>query len=181
MACRNLFAWATLALIGLAVPSMAQQPTAAQQNAIKQSCRSDFQAHCSGVSPGGSAALSCLQQNASVVSAPCQKALAAVSGGGTSSAQTPATTAPATGTTAPATGGAAAPQGSATPATPATPPPPPLSPRQEIFIVRQACGGDFQRYCQGVPLGGGRAIGCLASHRATLSQRCRGALASAHQ
>lgn len=173
MKCGKLFAWTVLAAIGVAGGAAAQQPTAAQQNAIKQSCRSDFQAHCSGVSPGGSAALSCLQQNASVVSAPCQKALAAVSGGGSSAAQRP------TATTPPATGGATT--ATPAPATHATPAPPPLSPRQEIFIVRQACGGDFQRYCQGVPLGGGRAIGCLSAHRSALSPRCQGALASARQ
>jgi hypothetical protein len=32
---------------------LGQQPTAAQQNAIRQSCRGDFQANCSGVSPAG--------------------------------------------------------------------------------------------------------------------------------
>ena len=37
------------------------QPTPAQQNAIRQNCRSDFMAHCSGVTPGGAEALACLQ------------------------------------------------------------------------------------------------------------------------
>lgn len=42
---------------------VAAQPTAAQQSAIRSACRGDFQANCAGVSPGGQAALACLQQN----------------------------------------------------------------------------------------------------------------------
>ena len=65
-------------LIACASGIAAAQPTAAQQNAIRQSCRSDFMSHCSGVTPGGSEALACLQQNAAQLSGACQKALAAV-------------------------------------------------------------------------------------------------------
>jgi hypothetical protein len=44
-----------LCMAGLfAGAAAAQQPTAAQQSAIKSACRSDFMAQCSGVSPGGS-------------------------------------------------------------------------------------------------------------------------------
>jgi hypothetical protein len=162
-----------LAVIAWAGSVLAQQPTAAQQNAIKQNCRADFQAHCAGVAPGGSAALSCLQQNASAVSAPCQQALSALGGG--SSAQAPAPG------TAPGTGGTpATPPGNA-PSPQSAPPPPPLSPRQQAYILRQACAVDFQRYCRGVPFGGGRAIGCLMSHDSDLSPRCQGALASARR
>lgn len=157
-----------LLLAGLAIPLAAQQPTTAQQNAIRQNCRADFQAKCPGVSPGGSAALSCLQQNATSVSAPCQKALAAIGGGsGKSSTQPPASS------TAPSTGSSTS--GSATSAMP------PLSPRQQLYIVRQACGMDFQTNCHGVPLGGGRAIACLQSHADTLSPKCQQALSSARQ
>src|SRR5512147_1580577 len=62
----------------IAAPAHAQQPTQAQQSAIRDACRSDFMANCSGVQPGGSAALACLQQNAAKASPACQQALAAV-------------------------------------------------------------------------------------------------------
>ena len=39
------------------------QITTAQQSAIRGSCRSDFMSHCSGVTPGGKDALTCLQKN----------------------------------------------------------------------------------------------------------------------
>ncbi|HSS70341.1 MAG TPA: hypothetical protein VLQ46_06765, partial [Casimicrobiaceae bacterium] len=58
----------------------AQQPTQAQANAIRQACRNDYMAHCSGVPTGGAAALDCLKQNAAQTSPQCQKALRAVSG-----------------------------------------------------------------------------------------------------
>lgn len=137
----------------------AQQPTQAQTNAIHQSCRSDYQAHCASVPTGGSAALQCLQQNLSSLSASCQTAVSAVGGGN------PAPTA-----SAPAT-----PQGGMPP----SPPPRPMTMRQEAALMRNACGGDFRAYCSGVRLGGGRAAACLADHRETLSPTCQNALSAA--
>ena len=67
-------------LLAAASSAAAQQPSQAQANAIRQACRSDYQSHCAGVPTGGSAALSCLQQNATSLSQPCQQALAAVGG-----------------------------------------------------------------------------------------------------
>jgi hypothetical protein len=156
LAKRGLMVRAGLVLAALTGPLAAQQPTSAQQNAIRQNCRSDFQAHCSGVPTGGSAAFKCLQQNAASVSAPCQQALSAV--GGSGSAHPAQSTAPGE-----------------------SPPASPLSRRQKAYILRQACGMDFQQTCHGVPLGGGHAIECLASHRETLSPGCQRALASARQ
>ena len=67
------------AVILVAAPlAHAQQPTSAQANAIRQSCRADFQANCAGVPTGGQAALACLQQNAAKASPACQQALRAV-------------------------------------------------------------------------------------------------------
>ncbi|WP_431310639.1 hypothetical protein, partial [Labrys miyagiensis] len=66
-------------------------PTTAQRNAIKAACRSDFMAQCSGVTPGGTAALSCLQQHNASLSASCQQAVAAISGGAPASAAAPST------------------------------------------------------------------------------------------
>ena len=78
----SLFASAALAAVALAGVASAQRPSQEQINAIRQSCRADYQAHCAGVPTGGQAALQCLQQNASTVSPPCQQALAAIGGGG---------------------------------------------------------------------------------------------------
>jgi hypothetical protein len=65
-------------LLALAFASaQAQQPSAAQTDAIRQSCRSDFMADCKGVQPGGADALHCLQRNAAALSPPCKAAVAA--------------------------------------------------------------------------------------------------------
>ena len=48
--------------------ALAQQPTQAQANAIRQSCRADYQAHCSNAPTGGTAALQCLKDNAASLS-----------------------------------------------------------------------------------------------------------------
>jgi hypothetical protein len=154
--------------IGLfASNAVAQQPTPAQQSAIKSACRSDFMAQCSGVTPGGKAALSCLQQHNSYLSAGCQQAIGAL--GGAKSAPAASGTAPAA-TTAPA---AAAPAAAA----PATGAPaaaaPTFTPRQEMAIARQECGPDFRALCRSVALGGGRAIACLRKNMARLSPGCQ--------
>jgi hypothetical protein len=39
--------------------------------------------------------------------------------------------------------------------------------------VRAACGGDAQKFCAGVPLGGGRMVACLKEHKDQLSDQCR--------
>ena len=51
--------------------------------------------------------------------------------------------------------------------------------RQEATLMRNACGADFRAYCSGVRLGGGRAVGCLADHRESLSPGCQNALSAA--
>ncbi|MFO1414446.1 MAG: hypothetical protein U1F10_11210 [Burkholderiales bacterium] len=68
-------------LSALVAAPLAAQPTAAQQSAIRASCRADFQANCAGVSPGGEAALACLQQNLPRLSAGCKQAVGAAAGG----------------------------------------------------------------------------------------------------
>ena len=153
-----------LVVIGAA---SAQQPTQAQIGAIRQACRADYQAYCSSVPTGGSAALACLRQNAQTLSAPCQRAVAAV-GGATPSAE----------------GGRTAPAATAAPAAPAVralPPAPPMSPRQEAMVLRRSCRSDYQAYCGDVPPGGGRIIECLRANAAGLSRQCRSAIASAGQ
>ncbi len=78
----SFFVSAALAATALAGVASAQQPSQAQLNAIRQSCRADYQAHCATVPTGGQAALQCLQQNAASLSPPCQQSLAAIGGGG---------------------------------------------------------------------------------------------------
>jgi len=146
------------------INAYAQSPTQAQQNAIRQSCRSDYQTHCSSVPTGGSAALQCLKDNIASLSPACQTAIAATQGG-------------------------AAPQGGAASSAPAAPSvaaasqprtrPPAMPPREEIALMRSACAGDFRMYCRGVRLGGGRALACLADHSENLSPPCRNAMAEA--
>jgi hypothetical protein len=147
---------ASPAAASAAAPAKAA-PTTAQRNAVKAACRSDFMAQCSGVTPGGTAALSCLQQHSASLSAGCQQAVAAIGG----SAPAP---------------GASAPAAAVTPA-PAIPMRA-FTPREEIFIVRQSCGPDFRSYCGVVPLGGGRGIACLRRNAARLSPACQQVLTS---
>jgi Cysteine rich repeat len=157
-------------LAACAGTSFAQQPTQAQVNAIRQACRSDYQTYCASVPTGGSAALACLKENAQSLSAPCQQAVGAVGGAApTPQRQAPAAAAP----------GAPAPTATA-PAAPAyRSPPPSMSPRQEVYLLRRACGPDYRAFCSGVPVGGGRVIECLRANGPSLSRQCRSALGSA--
>jgi hypothetical protein len=147
-----------------AASTTAKKPTNAQAAAIRSACRSDYQKVCAGVPTGGSAALKCLEQNKSKVSAPCQQAIGAAGGdAATAAAGGAATAAPAT--AAPAGAPAAAPA----PALVL----PPLRPREEIFVLRSTCGGDVRSLCGGVQPGGGRIVQCLATKAASLSPACK--------
>jgi hypothetical protein len=137
-----------------------KQPDSAQINAIRSACRSDYPKVCAGVPTGGAPALQCLEQNQAKLSAGCQKAVAAAAGGAT----------------APAAGGKPA-----AAAAPVAPPPPvlvlrPLLPREQLFVLRSACGADVRALCGGVVPGGGRIIQCLAVQSASLSPACRSVL-----
>jgi hypothetical protein len=78
-------------LILTLAPTAAQQPTQAQRDAVRASCRSDFMANCASVQPGGKQALECLLRNESKLSAPCRSAVSAIA----TPASSPAATAPA--------------------------------------------------------------------------------------
>ena len=142
-----------LLLPGFVTPAAAQRPTQEQQNAIRQSCRADYQAVCASVPTGGTAALACLQQNTAQLSAPCRSAVAAVGSPG----NTPGTQA----------------------APPAASRAPQMAPREEMATLRESCGMDYRRFCRGVRPGGGRAIGCLKDNAESLSSGCRNALSAA--
>jgi hypothetical protein len=71
--------WVAGCLIALTLtPALAQQPTQAQRDAVRASCRSDFMANCASVQPGGKEALECLLRNDSKLSAPCRSAVNAI-------------------------------------------------------------------------------------------------------
>src|SRR5580704_11240989 len=72
--------WAPMAVIlfAAATPAHSQAPTDAQRSAIRSQCRSDYEAHCASIPPGGRASLQCLQQNMSSLSPGCQTAVRAV-------------------------------------------------------------------------------------------------------
>ena len=156
---RSVF-WLAVAVAPLALcigtTDLRAAPTKAQQDAIRSSCQSDYRSYCASVPTGGSAALQCLQKNVASLSPACQQAVNAASGGAT-------TTAPATTTTAP-------PAASSAPAAQSTVV---LKPREEIALMRQACGADYRAYCDGVRIVGGGALSCLVSHASSLSPTCK--------
>jgi hypothetical protein len=137
------------------------KPSSAQISAIRSACRSDYPKVCAGVPTGGAPALECLEKNKARVSASCQKAVAAATGGGAAPA------AGAAADTAAASPAAAAP--AAAPALVLRP----MRPREELFVLRSACGGDVRSLCGGVQPGGGRIVQCLATQAASLSPACK--------
>jgi hypothetical protein len=146
-----------------ATSTAAKQPSGAQVSAIQSACRKDYPKVCAGVPTGGAPALQCLEKNKSKVSAACAKAVTAGSGGAS-----------------PATAGA--PAAASPAAAPAAAAPTvlvlrPLRPREELFVLRSACGGDVRLLCGGVAPGGGRIVQCLAARAASLSPACKDVLA----
>lgn len=146
-----------------AADAAAKKPSSAQVAAIRSACRSDYQKVCAGVPTGGAPALQCLEKNKSKVSPACEQAVNAASGGGA----------------AQAAGGAAATAATGSPgAAPAAAPAPvlvlrPMRPREELFVLRSACGGDVRALCGSVAPGGGRIVQCLATKAASLSPACK--------
>jgi Cysteine rich repeat len=141
-----------------AATTSAKKPTDAQISAIRSACRGDYPKVCAGVPTGGAPALECLEKNKARVSAGCSKALAAAG--------------------APAAGGSAVPAagGAAPAAAPVVIVLRPMLPREELFVMRSACGGDFRTLCAGVAPGGGRIMRCVANRAADLSPACRDVL-----
>lgn len=47
---------------------------------------------------------------------------------------------------------------------------------QDKSAARKACAGDYQKYCAGVAIGGGRIKKCLTEHLNELTPDCRSAV-----
>jgi hypothetical protein len=182
-----------LLLISATGRALAQQPSPDQVNAVRQSCRADFMANCSGVQPGGRDAMECLKRNADKLSQACRAAVSAI-GPALAPATAPAVAQPAPATppkpvTRPA---AKANMPASPPATQAVAPPMPpavaapavaplyprpfMLPRKRLAIVA-ICGVDARTLCAGVDPGGGRIISCLAENASRLTPECYDALA----
>jgi hypothetical protein len=157
-----------------ATTAQAQGPSEVQRAAIKSECRSDYEAHCSSIAPGGAASLECLQKNMSNLSAACASAVRAV-GSPTESKAEPkaepsAEPAPATATTKPS---------EPAPAVTAKPAPGKRPSSAQIAAVRSACRPDYQKVCADVPTGGSAALQCLAKNEAKLTASCKSAVVAA--
>jgi len=164
--------WAALVTVtfAAAVPAFSQPPTDAQRSAIRSECRSDYEAHCAGIPPGGAAALQCLQKNMSTLSPSCQAAVRAVE----PPAAPKAETAPAAAPAKPATAAPAeAPKAAA--GTPAAKKPSDA----QVAAIRSACRSDYPKVCAGVPTGGSAALNCLEKNKSKVSASCQQAVNAA--
>jgi hypothetical protein len=181
-------------LVGLtfdiAAPAFSQAPTDAQRSAIRSQCRSDYQAHCASVPPGGMEALQCLQKNMSGLSAGCQTAVRAVEpppepkAESAPAAAPKAEPAPAAAAAKPATETAAPAPATAT----AAPKPAPEKPatgtaakkpgNAQVTAIESSCRSDYPKVCAGVPTGGAEALQCLEKNKSKLSSGCQQAVSA---
>jgi len=170
------------ATVVIASPAFSQGPTDAQRAAIKSQCRSDYIAHCSSITPGGAAALQCLQKNMASLSGGCQSAVRAVEASVEKSEPKAETTPDAKPEAAPAAAAAPAAKSTATTTTAAKPaasamPSKPSDAR--IAAIRSSCRSDYPKVCAGVPTGGAPALQCLEKNKSKLSAGCAQAVAAA--
>ncbi|MDB5635530.1 MAG: hypothetical protein JWP51_438, partial [Bradyrhizobium sp.] len=176
---------ASIATIGLAVgtPAFSQAPTDAQRSAIRSECRSDYEAHCASIPPGGEASLQCLQKNMSSLSSGCQSAVRAVEPPAAPKAETAPATAPAkpAAETAPAAAPAKPAAETAAPAAPkaAASAPTKKPSSAQVAAIRSACRSDYQKVCAGVPTGGAPAMQCLEKNKSKVSASCEKAVSAA--
>src|ERR1700722_2629747 len=182
--------WMLMVTVGItiATPAYSQAPTDAQGRPIRAECRSDYEAHCASVPPGGMASLQCLQKNMSSLSSSCQSAVRAVGTPSEVKAAPPTPPAktesepavppkeesaaaparPAAEGAAPATAKAANPKS----ATAANSKPS----KANIAAIRSACRSDYSRVCAGVPTGGAPALQCLEKNKSRVSAACQKAV-----
>ncbi|MBR0991520.1 hypothetical protein JQ580_12435 [Bradyrhizobium japonicum] len=179
-----------------ATGAFAQAPTDAQKSAIRSACRSDFMAHCSSVTPGGTEAFQCLQKNMSSLSSGCQTAVRAIAppaAAKTEAAPAAAKTEAAPKEAAPKTAAPkaepapapAAPKVESAPAAKpaAAPAPKAAAPKQpssaQLAAIKSACRGDYPKVCASVPPGGAPALECLEKNKAKVSPACGSAVSAA--
>ena len=199
-----LFASMATVMIALATPASSQAPTDAQRSALRSNCRSDYQAHCAGVPPGGAEALQCLQKNVASLSSACQTAVRAVEPPAAPKAEVAPAAAPKTGSVNTAAPAATAKPAAVTAAPPAAPKAaatttarpaaatvaPPAAPRAasttvqkpsdaQVAAIRSSCRSDYPKVCAGVPTGGEAALQCLEKNKAKVSAPCRQAVNAA--
>jgi hypothetical protein len=180
--------WISLVTVGIAIATSAysQAPTDAQRSAIRAECRSDYEAHCASVPPGGMASLQCLQKNMSSLSSGCQNAVRAVGTPSEAKAPSEVKTEPPTTPAKTESEPAVAPKSESA----AVPPRPPAEgaappkattskPRNaNIAAIRSACRSDYSRVCAGVPTGGAPALQCLEKNKSRVSAACQKAVAA---
>src|SRR6267142_239649 len=144
--------WASLAtfLFADVTPVFSQAPSDAQRSAIRSECRSDYEAHCASVAPGGAASLQCLQKNMSSLSSGCQTAVRAVEAPAAPKAES-APAAPKAESSPPATTAKPATETAAPKAATTTANKPDDA---QVTAVRSARRSDSQKVCAGVPTGG---------------------------
>ena len=174
------------ALFASATSAFAQAPTEAEKSAVRSACRSDFMAHCSSVTPGGTEAFECLQKNMSSLSPGCQTAVRAIAPPAAPKAEAapaaPKTEAAPKAEAAPAAAGSKA--ESAPAAKPAAAPAPKAAtPKQpssaQLAAIKSACRGDYPKVCASVPPGGAPALECLEKNKAKVSPACEKAVSAA--
>lgn len=190
------FAAMATVMFGLAAPAFSQAPTDAQRSAIRSNCRSDYQAHCASVPPGGAESLQCLQKNMASLSAGCQGAVRAVEPPAAPKAEAAPAAAP---KSAPAPASkpetAAVPPAESAPAATAKPAAaaaaPAAAPKAaasasakkpsdaEVAAIRSSCRADYQKVCAGVPTGGQDALQCLENNKTKVSAPCQQAINAA--
>jgi hypothetical protein len=204
---RKAALWASMVaiLFAAATAAYSQAPTDAQRSVIRSQCRSDYQAHCSSIPPGGKASLQCLQQNMSSLSSGCQAAVRAVEAPAApkpestpaapkaesapaapkaeSAPAAPAESAPAASTAKPAAETAAPPAASNPPPAPAAKAAASTATKKpssaQVSAIRSACRNDYPQHCAGVPTGGAAALSCLEKNKAKLSANCQKAVSAA--
>ncbi len=173
------------AIFMITAPAFSQAPTDAQRSAIRAECRSDYEAHCASVPPGGMASLQCLQKNMSSLSAGCQGAVRAVEAPAESKAEPTPAAAPAKAESAPSVAPSTEP--TAAPVRPTAETVAPAASRTatarkpssaQVAAIRSACRSDYQKVCASVPTGGAAALQCLETNKSKVSANCRKAVAA---
>jgi hypothetical protein len=159
-------------LLALSCEQASAQPTEAQRDAIRASCRADFMANCSGVQPGGKEAFACLLRNDAKLSPFCH---AAVNAAAPKPSEPAAAAAPEP--AAPAPSEAAPPASKVERAPPGTQVAPTEAQNEELKTMQQACTlNDFVSHCSWIAPNNPEILQCLKANAADLSPNCQAAV-----